>query len=61
MTKKDYELIASVLFDTMPEKDMYHFLERKIMWETNCRCLASAFEMENSRFNRQKFLKACGI
>lgn len=60
MTKKDYELIAKVLRMQKPaskEKAPYlHF-----QWETIVAQFSLELEENNSRFDRSRFLKACGI
>jgi hypothetical protein len=56
MTRKDYELIAGVFanFGKMVE------LEETIGADI-ARNLADALEGTNPRFNRELFLKACGV
>lgn len=55
MTKKDYELIADSLrtsyFNTHKSRDV-----RLAIID-----MADALQITNSKFNRDKFLKACGI
>lgn len=53
MTKKDYELIASVINKTFPLLDEQ---KRKLVWD-----MADELEEQNSKFDRKKFLTACGI
>ena len=58
MTKKHYEQIASILkreLELMPYSDMYE-LHRNIVY-----ALATYMEKENPRFQRERFLTACGI
>ena len=58
MTKKDYELIATVLYDVAnfsKEKSIYNFY-CEIVGE-----MVKALEKENPLFNRKKFLRACGL
>lgn len=63
MTKKDYELIAKVFADNTfsPDStidfDAGYDAGRKHLAES----LAYAFEDENPRFNRERFLTACGL
>lgn len=56
MTKKDYELIASVIYS------LYLGHEN---WNRNAEQVASRFadmlSEKNPKFNRSKFLQACGI
>lgn len=53
MTKKDYELIASSILATrsylMPTLDSLAYL------------MAASLESDNPKFDRNKFLQACGI
>lgn len=50
MTKKDFELIASVIKPL--EIDFKGFIAS---------CFADALASKNPRFNKDKFLKACGV
>lgn len=52
MTKKDYELIAEAINGTSYSDDGLDGLAY---------LLAAKFESDNPRFNRNKFLQACGI
>lgn len=57
MTKKHYEAIAKILHQSV----QYDFegdygLTTKVVNE-----LADYFEQENPKFNRERFLQACGI
>ena len=55
MTKKDYELIASVLRERLG--DSYDNAYARLLVKK----MADVFEAHNPKFNRSKFLKACGI
>lgn len=63
MTKKDYELIAKVLGNKYKQVQAW----RNGNIEAECLTLAYledfvlAFEQNNPKFNRSKFLKACGL
>jgi hypothetical protein len=64
MTKKDYELIAGVITDTTEMTKILGGLdmesaERVISLLSGK--LASSLEMENPRFDRARFLTACGV
>lgn len=62
MTKKDYELIASQLYQACYIADMSD--NRKILnpfVEAICKDFADALKPTNPLFNRQRFLEACGI
>lgn len=56
MTKKDYELIASVI---------YSLYLGHTDWTRSCEQVTSRFADKlaenNPKFNRSKFLQACGI
>ena len=59
MTKKDYELIANVLYHQRPSHSSVidHDMQR---WVIMCNAFATALESTNPRFNRTRFLTACG-
>lgn len=68
MTRKDYELVAMSLRITIeaargmnngPISDTYGYAA----WaaELAAKGLATSFAMDNPRFNKDKFLTACGI
>lgn len=59
MTKKDYELIAGRLKYEKPG-DM-EGQEALTNWRGVCRALATAFRLKNPKFDRDKFLQACGV
>ena len=56
MTKTDYELIAETL-----DRIVTRQAEQTETYIDVCEALADAFEADNPKFNRDKFLKACGI
>jgi hypothetical protein len=66
MSKKDYELIARALKDSKPQSKLnanYQdnvYFERMVVWESVINKVAAEMENENPRFNRAKFLQACG-
>jgi len=55
MTKKDYELIASVLRERLG--DSYDNAYARLLVKK----MADALAKQNPKFNRHKFLQACGI
>jgi hypothetical protein len=62
MTKKSYQLIASTLADYMPmnEQDVdygVHYAN----WLDIVNNFVVNLERDNSKFDRQRFLEACGI
>lgn len=50
MTKKDFALIASVLNHTVHSSH-----------EDRCIAMANSLAKTNPRFDRQKFMEACGL
>jgi hypothetical protein len=63
MTRKDYELIAGALNDQKP-----YFHQNPDKWGEYQHCflacrdaIADALAADNPRFDRDKFLKACGL
>lgn len=62
MTRKDYELIADSLFqervalNTAPHKEV-----RLITISNVANTLAAKLYRDNPRFDRKRFLKACGM
>lgn len=62
MTKKDYELIASVLKQAILFCDDTSNQDDDILLlETLSKRFADTLASKNPRFNREKFLKACGV
>lgn len=59
MTKKDYELIASTLAELMA--DFNNSGDDSVSLSLVCGELSDALAKENPRFNREIFLKACGV
>ena len=64
MTRKDYQLIASALAPVNAWYDDYsnvtrdHAIEVRAMIASS---LATTLALDNPRFDRDKFLKACGL
>ena len=62
MTKKDYELVAEAVRQTglqfVDDEDEVSYTE--VLEEIATR-LANSFRSENERFDREKFMTACGI
>lgn len=59
MTRKDFELIAGILNQNgagFSEGDEGYTLTRILAAQ-----FANALEQENPRFNRERFLAACGV
>lgn len=71
MTKKDYELIAMVLHDglrfTQSSRGLPGTMDRAYAngkydtWHMIAVRLSDELEQNNPKFNRSKFLKACGL
>lgn len=57
MTRKDYELIAKVINRNTVSLTESAFIDFARMAED----LATELETENPRFDRQRFLTACGL
>jgi hypothetical protein len=58
MTKKDFQLIASALRESFPERGSEHPTQQ---WERTVHTIASALSESNPRFDRARFLSACGL
>jgi len=58
MTKKDYELIANEILTARKVTEGWAVL---VSVEHLVNSLATALEIDNPRFNRATFLKACGV
>jgi hypothetical protein len=56
MTRKDYVLIAKVL-----SRREGNTVQELLNWGHMCNDMAREFAVENPRFNRETFLKACGF
>lgn len=56
MTRKDYQLIAKVFNDFSKVIDLNETVGAEIAL-----CLADDFANDNPRFDRTKFLTACGL
>lgn len=59
MTRKDYELIAGVLSNLYA--DFNNGGEDTVSLSLVAQELAEVLETDNPRFNRETFLRACGI
>lgn len=60
MTKKDYELIASVLLDNMTLNPL-EFPESFRKWNSIVNNMSIVLASKNPRFDSKKFLQACGV
>lgn len=67
MTRKDYVAIAGVLKSEQPcTLDEYTSASAQTRgsydeWGTICIAMASMLARDNARFDRARFLKACGV
>jgi hypothetical protein len=61
MSKKHFIRLASCLSDNQPVSSTHHFDIALEQWQTDCRAIASACLTVNPRFDRQRFLTACGM
>ena len=58
MTRKDYQLVAKVFSDSKP----IPFADpARLYWIFTCTHMADALARDNDRFNRDRFLTACGL
>ena len=60
MTRKDYELIASVFYFPAHHREDWS-KDITEAWEGMIYNMADALEQDNPKFDRDRFLKACGI
>lgn len=58
MTKKDYIVVAAALREQLPRRA---WLNKWQQYEAVCSSLAAAFLKDNPRFDRERFMVACGI
>ena len=64
MTKKDYELIAEAIANASELTEILGGIDtdtRDRVIALVAQKIASGLEMENSAFNRARFLTACGV
>lgn len=54
MTKKDYQLIASVMQEVLKDPCIY-----ESVWAVTVEKLIAALQKDNPRFNKEKFVAAC--
>ena len=60
MTKKDYELIARAFYNQMTSTTVFGTSEQLAIKGT-AMLLSVYLAEQNPKFNRSKFLKACGL
>lgn len=64
MTRKDYELIAAAIKEAkplLPPVADYAETTRQLGWQTTAHAVAEALARDNPRFDRERFLAACGF
>lgn len=61
MSKKDYQLIADVLRDRESHAPRSHWASVMREREETINALATALATTNPRFDRAKFVTACGV
>ena len=57
MTKKHYEIVCKVL-RTYSDTENYYM---KTTTQAIAQAMATLFEVEDDKFNKEKFLKECGL
>ncbi len=62
MTRKDFQLIADALKESKPEAEKKFHNQTAYMTQfmITCHCMADALATTNPRFDRDRFLTACG-
>ena len=62
MTKKDYELLAKAIYGSLIQSYSLDWQDRFIeQHKVTARHVAIALERTNPRFDRARFLEACGV
>ncbi len=61
LTKKYYEMIAAEIRAAMPSGNHARDIGGYLALERLARYLASTFESQNPKFDRARFLAACGV
>ena len=61
MTRKDYVLIAQAIKNQIEMSIKFEEEESQAGAENIARDLADALQADNTRFNRARFLDACGV
>lgn len=61
MTRKDYIALASAMRASRPTDAAESYVACMIQWEVSCDMLADALTEDNARFDRKRFLMACGV
>lgn len=64
MTKKHFEMLANIMKFAKPPEDrgFNKLVSALLSYHSDiCNSLADGCQSENPRFDRQRFLKACGV
>lgn len=62
MTKKDYELIAKAVYGSRMQSDKLEWQDRfNEQHQMTARWLANVLGTTNPRFDRDRFMAACGV
>jgi hypothetical protein len=62
MGKKDYELIAKAIYGSLIQSGKLEWQDRFIeQHKITARHVAVALERDNPRFDRDRFMAACGV
>jgi len=57
-SRKDYHLLAAALREERPGATWS--ANKWVQWMLDCRAVAKALALDNPRFDKEKFLNACG-
>ena len=59
MTRKDFEVVAKALKAAKPDREDGFYVA--VQWRRTVAEMAAALALTNGRFNRDRFLRACGM
>jgi hypothetical protein len=62
MTKKDYELIAKAIYGSLIQSGKLEWQDQYAdQFRMTARHISTALERDNPRFDKDRFMKACGV
>lgn len=61
MSRKDYEAIAAAIKRASALYGPYGFMDQTIGIKTAAESIALALQADNPRFDRERFMQACGF
>lgn len=61
MTRKDYVMVADAIKDAGNAQDLVDGREARIALETAATFIADGLSQDNPRFDRKRFMAACGF